>query len=350
MDDCDYATANHTNTSETCTDLQNQLESLLCQLQNGQLGSCTSYKGCRDAAIARYDAGVLTVKQMEWEIHDEYIAAERIECLWDAWNLSESPCLVDEEYVEHCYNEPIDLTNLSISYPLTPDAHDCTNSMQESGLSHGPQDHPCTEDYINRHYGIFDIDEVTLDKMEDVCKECPVVASITTATTTELDTAVFVQNDVKCPHYHGDRIFRFTGMTLTSCYEACKSSPGCQHLSFAENGTYAGVCMGCIDGHWEEEAGFAAYSLPPQLQAANRHYVHHDAGDDKKCSSPMFNIRGFTTPQCYEHCKGASGCKHFSFRSGTCSGCSEPEYEDADGYTVYDLTELGLSSCVEGDA
>jgi len=342
MDDCKEAIANYTNTSEACTKLQNELESLLCELHSGETGVCMEYAKCRLEAIARYENVSKTVKEMEWETQDEYIAAVRIECMWDAWDLAETPCLVDEEYVEHCYNEPIDLTNLTINYPLIPDPHGCTMGLEGSVITHGPADHPCTEEYLDHHYASLDIDDVTLQKMKDECKECPPEPN-TTTTTTELDSAVLVREGVKCPHFHGDRIFRFTDMTLETCYEACKSAPGCQHLAFAETGTYAGVCMGCIDGHWEEEEGFNGYDLPPKVAAANLHYLHHDAGDDKTCASDLFRIRGVTTPQCYEHCANTPGCEHFSFRSGTCAGCKEDTYTDASGFTVYDLTDLGLN-------
>jgi len=342
MEDCADATTNYTNTSDACTKLQNQLESLLCELHSGETGLCMEYAQCRKEAIERYEAAEKLVKAMEWETQDEYIAAVRIECMWDAWDLAETPCLVDEEFVEHCYNEPIDLTNLTINYPLIPDSHGCTMGLEGSIITHGPADHPCTEDYLDHHYASLDIDDVTLQKMKDECKECPPIPD-TTTTTTDPDYPILVEEDVKCPHFHGDRIFRYTGMTLETCYLACKSAPGCQHLSFAESGTYAGVCMGCIDGHWQSEDGFNGYDLPPKISAANLHYIHHDAGDDKMCANPMFNIRGMTTPTCYEHCANTPGCLHFSFRSGTCAGCSENVYTDASGYTVYDLTDLGLN-------
>mmetsp|Transcript_5780 Transcript_5780/g.12625 ORF Transcript_5780/g.12625 Transcript_5780/m.12625 type:complete len:363 (-) Transcript_5780:202-1290(-) len=346
MDDCSEALGNYTNTSDTCEKLQNQLESLLCELHSGETGVCMEYAQCRKEALERYEAAKKTVKAMEWETQDEYIAAVRIECMWDAWDLAETPCLVDEEFVEHCYNEPVDLSNLTINYPMVPDPHGCTMGLEGSVITHGPADHPCTEEYLDHHYASLDVDDVTMQKMKDGCKECPPEPN-TTTTTTEPDSAILAREGVKCPHFHGDRIFRITDMTLETCYDTCKSSPGCQHLSFAETGTYAGVCMGCVDGHWVEEAGFNGYDMPPKVAAANLHYVHHDAGDDKKCSEPLFNMRGLTTPQCYEHCAKTSGCKHFSFRSGTCSGCSENTYTDDDGYTVYDLTELGLNPDAE---
>jgi len=107
------------------------------------------------------------VKKIEEELHLDYIAAVRIECLWDAWDLAETPCLVDEEKVEECYEMPIDMTNITIIYPDIPDPHDVTDPNLPP-----LDDHPCTNKFTNAHYAVMDVDEETLQKMKEECKPC----------------------------------------------------------------------------------------------------------------------------------------------------------------------------------
>eukprot|EP00403_Amphidinium_massartii_P023179 CAMPEP_0178398656 /NCGR_PEP_ID=MMETSP0689_2-20121128/14884_1 /TAXON_ID=160604 /ORGANISM="Amphidinium massartii, Strain CS-259" /LENGTH=748 /DNA_ID=CAMNT_0020019423 /DNA_START=32 /DNA_END=2278 /DNA_ORIENTATION=- len=107
------------------------------------------------------------VKKIEEELHLDYIAAVRIECLWDAWDLAETPCLVDEEKVEECYEMPINMTNITIIYPDIPDPHDITDPDLPP-----LDDHPCTNEFTDAHYALMDVDEETLQKMKDECKPC----------------------------------------------------------------------------------------------------------------------------------------------------------------------------------
>jgi len=107
------------------------------------------------------------VKKLEEELQKEYEAAVIIECLWDAWDLAETPCLVDEEKVEECYNMPINFTNLTITYPLVPDPH----PILDPDVPFGPEE-PCTGEFIQEHYGHLDVDEETFEKMKEECKSC----------------------------------------------------------------------------------------------------------------------------------------------------------------------------------
>jgi len=73
--------------------------------------------------------------------------------------------------------------------------------------------------------------------------------------------------NVKCPHKdpngdpHKDRLYRLEDQTLESCRQKCLDTEGCDYYSFAEAGTYANVCMGCItDVEKQEHVGFNLYS------------------------------------------------------------------------------------------
>jgi len=107
------------------------------------------------------------VQNIEEELLKEYKAAVIIECLWDAWDLAETPCLVDEEKVKECYDMPVNISNLTITYPLVPDPH----PIIDPDLPVGPEE-PCTAEFIEEHYGHMDLDEDTLAKVKEDCKAC----------------------------------------------------------------------------------------------------------------------------------------------------------------------------------
>jgi hypothetical protein len=72
--------------------------------------------------------------------------------------------------------------------------------------------------------------------------------------------------DTKCPHEHGDRLFRSPEggsdqITLDQCYAACATTAGCEHFSW---GTFQGgyVCMGCTTlENAQTHVGFTAYDM-----------------------------------------------------------------------------------------
>lgn len=70
----------------------------------------------------------------------------------------------------------------------------------------------------------------------------------------------------KCPHQHGDRLFRepssgSSAITLQQCYEECLATEGCLHFSHGAHGG-GNVCMGCTTlAHAQTHAGFDAYDM-----------------------------------------------------------------------------------------
>jgi len=72
--------------------------------------------------------------------------------------------------------------------------------------------------------------------------------------------------NTKCPHNHGDRLFRnpeqaSNAITLDQCYAQCATTVGCNHFSW---GTWNGghVCMGCTSlANAETHSGFMAYNM-----------------------------------------------------------------------------------------
>jgi len=344
MHDCGNATQSFMDQSKDCTDIQNHLESLFCQWRQLTAGMCRYYEECMLESLGRFNAAKENITVRQEQVQKEYEAAVRIECLWDAWDLAETPCLVDDEKVDECYELPIDFDNVTVTIPLVPDSHECKMSTEDLELSHGPDDHPCTEEYVSQHYVPFDISDATLQKMRDVCIECPEIPEPSTTTTTTFEDApILISRDRKCPLDHGDRIYRERGMTLESCYQLCVKTPGCQYLSFAETGRYAGVCMGCVEGLWEPHDGFNAYDLPHPLAAANRLYEHTE--DDKRCSDPLFEVGDTTTSACYEKCLETPGCRSFSYKvHHECRGCANADYEQADRYYVYALVNTSSTS------
>jgi hypothetical protein len=80
--------------------------------------------------------------------------------------------------------------------------------------------------------------------------------------------------DKKCPHQHGDRLFRSpesgsSDITLAQCYLECSNTPTCAHFSWGvHNG--GNVCMGCTTlANEQDHVGFNTYDMErsePPLQ------------------------------------------------------------------------------------
>lgn len=74
------------------------------------------------------------------------------------------------------------------------------------------------------------------------------------------------QANTKCPHKHGDRIFRepahgSSGITQAECFAQCQSTAGCNHFSWGQHGG-ANVCMGCTTlENAQTHNGFTAYDM-----------------------------------------------------------------------------------------
>jgi len=69
--------------------------------------------------------------------------------------------------------------------------------------------------------------------------------------------------DLKCPHQHGDRLFRnpasgTSSITLEQCRQECLMTAGCNHFSHGGGG----VCMGCVSlTNAQTHEGFNAYDM-----------------------------------------------------------------------------------------
>jgi len=69
--------------------------------------------------------------------------------------------------------------------------------------------------------------------------------------------------DLKCPHEHGDRLFRnpasgTSSITLEQCRQECLMTAGCNHFSHGGGG----VCMGCVSlTNAQTHEGFNAYNM-----------------------------------------------------------------------------------------
>mmetsp|Transcript_68794 Transcript_68794/g.128362 ORF Transcript_68794/g.128362 Transcript_68794/m.128362 type:complete len:301 (-) Transcript_68794:56-958(-) len=81
-----------------------------------------------------------------------------------------------------------------------------------------------------------------------------------------LDESNYKPN-TKCAYNHPDRLFRVEGMSIQDCFLECSNVPDCNFFSVSEEGPYAGVCMGCIDGVTQPHQYFKFYAMPGTVEA-----------------------------------------------------------------------------------
>jgi len=74
--------------------------------------------------------------------------------------------------------------------------------------------------------------------------------------------------DMKCPHNHGDRLFRSTDLSIGECHLQCQNTETCAHFSYSPDYNGGSVCMGCTTlANQQAHVGFNTYdmehSIPP---------------------------------------------------------------------------------------
>mmetsp|Transcript_23597 Transcript_23597/g.54938 ORF Transcript_23597/g.54938 Transcript_23597/m.54938 type:complete len:384 (+) Transcript_23597:82-1233(+) len=176
-EECRYEQKNGTNITEVCTTTQEEFEKAICTANIERKRTCTAYDTCYDDAVAKYNAKVQEIKDHLADLMEEYEAAVKILCLWDAWQLSCSPCTVDEKRVELCWAQQTNVTLVNITYEPPPPPIECPMVPPDAE----PEDTPCTEAFIAKHYAPWAQEDEVLGRMKATCHECFGMDDIVTA-------------------------------------------------------------------------------------------------------------------------------------------------------------------------
>jgi len=178
-EECYIDQKNTTNITEVCTVTQEEFEKVICTAKIERTRTCTTYDTCYELAVAKYNAKVQEIKDHLADLMEEYEAAVKILCLWDAWQLSCSPCTVDEKRVELCWAQQTNVTLVNITYEDPPPPIECPMDLPEQL----PEDTPCTDAFIAKHYAPWAAEDEVLQRMTTNCHECFGMGDIVTATT-----------------------------------------------------------------------------------------------------------------------------------------------------------------------
>mmetsp|Transcript_59284 Transcript_59284/g.109559 ORF Transcript_59284/g.109559 Transcript_59284/m.109559 type:complete len:386 (+) Transcript_59284:93-1250(+) len=167
-EDCRMEQHNTTNTTEVCTDSQHEFEKAICEATITRKRTCTLYDSCYAAAVQKYEAKVNEIKEHLADLEEEYEASTKILCLWDAWQLSCSPCTVDNTKVELCWEEHVNISMVNITFDDVPPPIECPTEMPELEAA----DTPCTDEFIQKHYAPHAAQDDVLQRMQTSCMAC----------------------------------------------------------------------------------------------------------------------------------------------------------------------------------
>jgi len=118
----------------------------------------------------------------------------------------------------------------------------------------------CTQGITETHVG-FDFYRMT--------KSTTTTTTIQSLVGMVLDESDYVPN-TKCAHNHPDRLFRMESSNIQDCFTECSNVESCNYFSIAEEGPYAGVCMGCVEGVTQPHQFFKFYTMPAAPTVQNQ--------------------------------------------------------------------------------
>jgi len=163
-EECTEARQNWTKVHEECTETQTEWEQHFCTMRTKALEVCKSYNECYDSAVTRYNERAAALKILMQERIDEFTSATKVECIWEAWEWSEDPCVINETLVETCYETEPNVTNITVIWPEIPEPLPCDVDFVDP--------YPCEEGWYDAWYNTLDISQEMLGHVRDNCHAC----------------------------------------------------------------------------------------------------------------------------------------------------------------------------------
>mmetsp|Transcript_39854 Transcript_39854/g.93872 ORF Transcript_39854/g.93872 Transcript_39854/m.93872 type:complete len:364 (-) Transcript_39854:152-1243(-) len=169
-EECKMIKQNHTERFHWCEDNAIDYEEAICGWDAELNETCTEYMGCWNESLAKYHDAIaaLTNLQEDWEA--EMDAVEKLDCLWEAWNLSSDPCVVNMTMVYKCEEIPINYTNVTLIVPEPPEPKSCPPPPEPE------QDDPalpCSSEFMSASFGYLGLPKTEMDTIKADCHECP---------------------------------------------------------------------------------------------------------------------------------------------------------------------------------
>ena len=102
VEKCRMVKRNHTETHHWCETTTVDYEIAICGWDAELNETCTEYMGCWHDSVAQFNKRVADLTGLEEDQKAELEAVQRLDCLWEAWNYSSDPCIVNITMVKRC--------------------------------------------------------------------------------------------------------------------------------------------------------------------------------------------------------------------------------------------------------
>jgi len=169
------------------------------------------------------------------------------------------------------------------------------------------------------------------------------------------DSHFLVAANTKCPYQHEARLWRIEGMTENECYLECASHKTCDYFSWAPDGEFKELCMGCKAHEGSHHDGFNFYQVckraikpPPQVAPCINGYrfIKSDTKCNYQSANRLWRLEDETEESCYKECASDSECMFFSLggksssHPGICMGCDmQTQGERHVGFSYYQVCD-----------
>mmetsp|Transcript_45025 Transcript_45025/g.104274 ORF Transcript_45025/g.104274 Transcript_45025/m.104274 type:complete len:537 (-) Transcript_45025:47-1657(-) len=165
-EECEDLTDNHTGHRDKCDNLQEDFEESFCAWKSELEATCKNFDKCWTEAVGRFNERKQAIETLQESRMEEYEAAVKVNCLWDAWKWEADPCTVDEEKVKECTeNLHPNLTNVSLEIPELPTPPECDVDAVSV--------HPCTDEFLEEEYATLGVAPEIVEDMKSKCTACP---------------------------------------------------------------------------------------------------------------------------------------------------------------------------------
>eukprot|EP00971_Amphidinium_carterae_P015716 310065-Amphidinium_carterae.1 len=132
---CGLHTENHTTQNDKRVDSRDDAKEALCTLKSEAEVTYKDFDKCWTEAIARFNERNATIKELQ-NLLEEYGAASKVNCLWDAWKWLDDPITVDEDKVKTSSTSTSSTTSTSTSSEtLSPNTASSMTSTLTNTLS-----------------------------------------------------------------------------------------------------------------------------------------------------------------------------------------------------------------------
>lgn len=161
------------------------------------------------------------------------------------------------------------------------------------------------------------------------------------------------KTNYKCPFKNDARIFKLLDKSLDECFLECSTNDNCEFFSYADDGPYERMCMGCTaEAIAESFDTFKFYQVCKRVTTTTTTTTQPPCTvgywllqKDRKCdyqkANRMWRLEQEDELGCYQECASDERCKYFSIggehssHPGICMGCDETTNEKGEHHEEF---------------